>query len=219
MTHIYLVRHAQTDLNADPTTIWWRSNHVKITKIWHKQWRLLQNYIATSNNLVDVLYISPAIRTKQTSLYLATWLWYSKESIIDDRLQEIDQWDWTGKNRKTTYTQEIIDTIQKDPLWFTPPNGESINMVWDRMNELLDEIIQKYPDWYARIVSHGVAIAATIMKRFGITWSTVKSWPHSNTWITSIHYDPNPKSIASWRMLAYNNDSHLPPEYRTIQLV
>ena len=219
MTHIYLVRHAETNLNADPTTIWWRSNHIEISKIWHKQWKLLQNYIATSNNLVDVLYVSTAIRTKQTSYYVAKWLWYSKAPIIDDRLQEIDQWDWTGKNRKEIYTQKIIDIIQKDPLWFTPPNGESINMVWDRMNEVLDEIIQKYPDWYARIVSHGVAIAATIMKRFGITWSTVKSWPHSNTWITTIHYDPNPKSIVSWRILSYNNDSHLPPEYRTIQLV
>lgn len=219
MTYINLVRHAETNLNADPRTIWWRSNHIEITDIWHQQWQYLQKHIATSNSIADILCISPAIRTKQTAWYLIEWLWYTGEIHIDDRLQEIDQWDWTGKNRKSIYAQDIINAIKADPWGFCPPNWESIQMVWDRMNELINEITKKYPDWYAWIVSHWVAIAAAIMTRFGMTWATIKQFPHSNTWITSIHYDPNPKAIASWRLLSYNNDSHLPANLRTIQLV
>lgn len=74
------------------------------------------------------------------------------------------------------------------------------------MNECVDEIVATYtdPNSHIWIVSHGVAIAAMVMQRFGMTDTRIKMFPHANTGITTLYYDAN-NPVEKRKLLTYSD--------------
>lgn len=218
MTHIYFIRHAQTDQNHNPILIWWRSNHIDISEYWHTQWEALAQRLHNEHRIADAIYSSPAIRTLQTAQYVVKGTWYTDTLLIDDRLQELDQWERTWQSRKEIYTTDVISWINENPWDTGAPGWETIRQVWDRMNQFLEEIVQTHPHGNIRVISHGVAIAAMMMTKFAMTWSQIKMFPVANTSLTHMYYDPHVQTIP-WKLLTYSDAAHLEWDIAAYQFI
>jgi broad specificity phosphatase PhoE len=103
---------------------------------------------------------SPLARTRQTSAIICDVLGHDYETItFDDRLMEItlgDRDGYAGWRELARDFPEEAEIRRKDPWNFRHPNGESSQMVQDRVRPILAE-------WKAKggvhvVVSHGVAI-------------------------------------------------------------
>jgi broad specificity phosphatase PhoE len=102
--------------------------------------------------------------------------------VIDGRLQELDQGDWTNQPR-TLYDEptnkQIMARLGSN---FAPPNGESMNDVATRMEQFFATLVclphngQPQHIW---AYTHGVAIKS---------WAgRVCGWSHERTYKTPIH--------------------------------
>lgn len=155
MLSIYLIRHGQTDWNiegryqgqADPPL---NKNGLKQAE------DLYENLKDEHLNLV---YTSPLIRAKQTALILTQQL---KIPLKDDpRLMEIHQGKWQTKLRaeiEAAYP-DVFKAWETNPWQVTPPGGENLSQVQDRVNAAIDEISRLHPDQKVGIVTHRIPIA------------------------------------------------------------
>lgn len=80
--------------------------------------------------------------------------------ILDQRLLELDQGDWTEKYRSEVYSHKIKRAMNKDNWRFKAPNGESQEEVSDRMSDFVSEkiILRNKKDLKIGVFGHGVSI-------------------------------------------------------------
>ncbi|MBX4181596.1 class I tRNA ligase family protein [Candidatus Parcubacteria bacterium] len=105
---------------------------------------------------IDLIFVSPFIRTKETAEIVRENLGLSHESVIeDDRLVEINFGECEGKSIEN-YQKAYPNT----PALFNerPQGGENEQDVKKRVGEFLYEIENKYKGKNILIVSHGDAV-------------------------------------------------------------
>jgi broad specificity phosphatase PhoE len=105
-------------------------------------------------------WASPLTRTRQTAAIICDVIEHDYESItFDDRLLEItlgDRDGYQGWRELARDFPEEAEIRRKDPWNFRHPNGESSQMVQDRVRPILGE--WKKVGGVHVVVSHGVAI-------------------------------------------------------------
>ncbi len=150
----FVVRHGEAENNAQSVCSSQIDDAYKLTPKGEEQ------SVATAESLkakkIDVVFVSPFIRTKRTADIIAERLGISKDDIIvDDRLRELDFGDFNGKPFQdyVDYDREHIKNFS-DKL----PNGESYQDAKNRMGEFLYEIDTKYADKNILLVTHGIAL-------------------------------------------------------------
>jgi broad specificity phosphatase PhoE len=155
MTHLYLIRHGQTDWNLEGR--WQGQSDVPLNKTGRKQ----AEQIATSliNAELDAIYSSDLIRAADTAAALAhkTGL----DIHYDKRLREIHQGDWQGLlvgDIQARYG-DAFQRRKLDPLNVAPPGGETVRQVQNRVTAAVEDILAKHPDGRVAIVSHGFSLA------------------------------------------------------------
>lgn len=94
-SHIYFCRHGETTNNAiqltngwDVMMNWWDSESL-LTPKWEKQAKNAGVNFKFSQVKIDVIVCSPRIRAKKTAEIIASELGYTREIIVEDRLNEI----------------------------------------------------------------------------------------------------------------------------------
>jgi isoleucyl-tRNA synthetase len=105
------------------------------------------------NKKIDLIFVSPFMRTKETLEILKKNLGFTDEQIIfDKRLGELDAGDFEGKSWDE-YRDMFIDEKQR----FLEPihGGESILDVKKRMGDFIYELEEKYQDKNILMISHG----------------------------------------------------------------
>lgn len=131
---IYLIRHAETDLNNTPHIIQGRSMHAKLSERGLVQAQKLGERLAAAKIRFDSVYSSTADRAYETAGIACEKIGFPKERIARlDELVEQSHGDWEGKERRQMYTPEVIEEVKKDWYNFCPPNGESLKMAEERM--------------------------------------------------------------------------------------
>jgi len=200
MLELYFIRHAECEANTHPEIIGGRSNSSPLTANGKEQARKL--YQRLNNINFDEIFCSPAVRAIETARIGIGSL---EKIIITDKLQELDQGEWTGKVRKDTYTPETLEIISKDPLNFKAQGGESQYEVAIRMKEWLDETKVNYPsDYKIAAFTHNGAIKYLLRdllsKDIGIDFSIQLE----NTSITQIRY-----TEGTWKLSRFNDYMHL----------
>lgn len=154
MTTIYLIRHS-TRINHDYINEYnttqselLKSEKDILSVEGEERARILAEQKEFKN--VDMVYVSNCVRTLQTAKYLVEK--YNLKVDIDERLDE---------------RRVGISNSDQYPDWFTRQfkdkdyktiNGESQNDVCLRMNEKINEILEKYNNKNIAIFSHGYAI-------------------------------------------------------------
>lgn len=108
----------------------------------------------------DVCYCSPYIRARQTAEELLKYSENDCETIIDDRIREINNGDYEGVSivNPDPEHKAMVEGWMKDGFSVGRfPNGESGQDVCDRTQEFLNELARK--DYKSVLVStHGAAL-------------------------------------------------------------
>ena len=151
MSKIFLVRHGATDWN-----IYKRAQgqaDVPMTTLGYEQAEQAAERL--EDERIDAVYASDLQRASETAKAIARRK--GLEVILDERLREIDQGEWTG------LTSDEICARWPDK-WgmarhFTArPGGESPHQVRERALAALEDIVRAHPDGQVVVCSHGGTI-------------------------------------------------------------
>ncbi len=154
---MYLVRHGQTVMN--------RSGRFQgradspLTEFGEAQAAAVAATLADSG--ATVVVTSPLQRARQTAAKIAAELGVRVD--VDDRLVEIDYGAWDGEPLSSVSAEEWA-RWRADPA-FTPPGGESLEMVWTRTVVCADELLQ--PGRTVIAVSHVSPIKSVVAWALG----------------------------------------------------
>lgn len=152
MQHILLIRHAECVMNLHlATTIGGRASDSPLTKRGRAQAAALGERLARlpASQRPSLLFASTAVRARETAEAISKAL---KEKSggggektcpipvrLHEELLEIEMGEWAGKDRKETYTAEVLDRIRAEPLDFAAPGGESQRQVEERVARCIEE--------------------------------------------------------------------------------
>jgi probable phosphoglycerate mutase len=171
LTRIVLIRHGETDWNiegryqgqADPP--------------------LNRRGLAQAHQLaiplkevgLDMLYSSPLLRALQTANVIAQEL--NLPLRTDSRLMEIHQGDWQERLRAEIEEMypELFRRWQSHPWSVTPPGGESLKQVQNRIHSALDDILERHDCQCVGIVTHRIPIILTRLRYQSLDADTVRT--------------------------------------------
>ena len=155
MTRLNLIRHGQTDWNAESR--WQGQADVPLNSLGLEQAQQLAAELADAS--IQVIYASDLQRALQTVQPLADRT--GLPVCVDPRLREINVGDWQGLlvDEIAARYGELFHRRQADPSAFTPPGGETLGQVQGRAYQVLDEILERHPHETVAIVAHGFVIA------------------------------------------------------------
>ena len=174
---VALIRHAESVANTQLHVIGGRSNHSPLTAAGEQQAVELGERLKAVGYSPDGVYSSPAVRTLETARIALSVTGYPHRVQVDDRLQELEQGEWTGRLRADTYTPTMSARIARSGVDFAAPGGESMSDVGQRMHNWLRSLAS---DGHAEVLAftHGVAIRCLA--------GLVEDWPHERIWKTHL---------------------------------
>lgn len=183
MTELYLVRHPESALNANASLVGGRSNSTPVTERGVEQARRFAAVFSSQYPRPDAYYSSPAVRTKALlDIYNDTTEQHNGY-FIDNDLQEMSQGQAEGKPRTEIYTPETLERIAKKQHDFALQDGESLNMVADRMLSWAYRTEKRHPNGVVLVATHGQSIRASVGRLLG--------WTHYETTIDPEHQTDN----------------------------
>lgn len=174
-TRIWFIRHGESEANRNLHLVTGRSNHTPLSPAGREQAQALGNALRECGYQPDAVYASPAVRTVTTADLALQAMGITDPARLDDRLQELDQGEWTGLPRDEVYpaNQAAIDAAGVN---FRPPGGESMHDVGVRMHDWSLDIARRLPGGEVLAFTHGVAIRCLI--------GLEENWPEKRIWQT-----------------------------------
>jgi broad specificity phosphatase PhoE len=208
MIELYLIRHAESVLNANGIFIGGRSNYAPLSKKGEFQSELLGIRFINEKMKFKKIYSSIAVRAKNTAQISCKKAGFLEEIIFSDRIVELDQGDWEGEPRDEIYTEEILKKINLDRWNFKAPNGESQKEGEERMMSFVEnEIVSKYnPDEknVFGVFTHGFLIKCFLRGIIDFDPKRTYCIAINNTSITKLEYDAK-----GWHLFSLNDTDHL----------
>ena len=154
----FVMRHGESESNLKDDMHGVVSSRVEnvdhVTENGKEQVRKTAEELKDKN--IDLIFVSPFMRTKDTLNILKENLAFRDEQIFfDDRLGELNAGEFEGKNW-ALYRKMCKD--EKERFLNPIHGGESLQDVKNRMGGFLYEIEEKYKDKNILIISHGAPI-------------------------------------------------------------
>ena len=211
MLNLYFIRHAESEMNANPGLIGGRCPWAQLTKKGIQQATLLGKYLKENNIYFKEVHSSPIARAQDTAKLVCIEQKFPLEKIILwDDLQELSQGQYEGKPRKDCFTREVIEQMKTQHEFYRSPGGESQREVSQRMYQFVqDRFLWRYgraviSNVTAGIFTHSMSIKCLLREILqsdpGMTWKI----DLDNTSITQLKYDEK-----GWHMLGVNIVPHL----------
>ena len=148
---IWFVRHAQSEYNKKKLFTGWHDPDLTDAGL-EKAFELKSEY---DNIKFDFIYSSPLKRALRTAERMSN----GTEFIVDERLKERSYGDWSGQSKdliRGEVGEEEFFLARRG--WSTsPPNGESLQDVKNRVKSFLDDLPK---NGNILVVSHGNTIRA-----------------------------------------------------------
>lgn len=184
MLRVYLLRHGETQYNADGNRYCGRTD-IGLTPKGFAQAK--QVYTLLKDEKIDAVYSSPLIRAKTTA-DIATGV----SAIVDRRLIEVDFGNWEGKTKA-----EFID---EDPVswqkWVENPElvragvaGESGAEVITRMESFFDEMLIEHHNESIVVVAHNGVNRLYMAYKLGMPLQNYRRILQENSSITIFELD------------------------------
>jgi len=155
-THLYLVRHGETDWNREQRLQ--GTLDVPLNSAGMAQARQLADYFVRIP--VACIVSSPLARASATAAILAEAC--ACPHTTDARLREIDHGTWSG--RTLPALGQCFPSLVKDeqllPEAFDVSRGEPLLAVYRRASEALADLLDAYGGQSVVVVGHGVTLAA-----------------------------------------------------------
>lgn len=183
-TEVYLIRHGEAENNVRKNYIAGRSNEFPLTDKGVEQSRYLGGMLLEKGIIPDRVYSSPAERARQTGKTALVAMSLEDLLIIEDeRLQEQETGEWTGKVATDIFTEATLAKIGELGKEFRSPGGESFNDVGLRMKEWIDTVADNERTF---AFTHGGPIRCLP--------SHMYDWTHEQTYRTQ----PGNTSVSLW---------------------
>jgi broad specificity phosphatase PhoE len=155
MTHLYLIRHGQTDWNIEGR--WQGHADVPLNNRGREQAAQIAHSLADVG--LKAIYSSDLIRARDTAGALASTTGLAIQ--YDKRLREIHQGEWQGMlvtEIQARYGKQF-HRRRENPLTVAPPGGETVLQVRERVVSAVEDIVRKHSFERVALVSHGFALA------------------------------------------------------------
>ncbi|MBX3118047.1 MAG: histidine phosphatase family protein [Fimbriimonadaceae bacterium] len=202
---LYLVRHAQTEWNAQGRA----QGHtdIELDAEGQTQAELLQN--AFDGVRIARILSSDLKRCLQTAEQVAKAT--GAPLIQDARLRERGFGEWEGLPFEDILARrQEFEAQGGDPFDHRPPGGESMHDVWNRLGSFIEQHeCEKEP---LAVVTHGGALAIFLAQIIKGSGSTARAFRFGNTAVTELERHPDGHYV----LIRFNDTSHL-QEKRSIE--
>lgn len=187
MTRLVLIRHGETDWNV--TGRYQGQADPPLNDRGLEQAHQLSEKLAPLN--MDILYTSPLKRAAQTAQIVAADL--NIPLHTEPRLMEIHQGDWQTRLRSEIQSlyPELFRRWETEPWQVTPPGGEHLSHVQERVDAALDEIITRHAGKTIGIVAHRIPIALIKLRFQKLEPEIVRTLHLPNTYFEEIRLPGN----------------------------
>jgi broad specificity phosphatase PhoE len=181
-THLFLIRHGETDWNVEGR--YQGQANPPLNERGLLQANELGEKLASVN--LNLLYTSPLLRSEQTAKVISRKL--AIPLYEDERLMEINQGEWQTRLRSEIEAlyPDLFRRWEIEPWEVTPPGGESLKQVQQRVLAAIDDLLQNHTGKRIGIVSHRIPIALIKMRFQGLDPDVVRLLKLSNAYYEEI---------------------------------
>jgi alpha-ribazole phosphatase len=162
---LILVRHGETGWLAQGR--YQGQRQVPLSELGRRQVATLAGRLAGER--IQAVWSSDLLRARQTAEAIATPL--ALPLRLETRLREIHFGVWEGLTFEEIRQIDptVVDSMQRDPLHFTPPGGESLTRLASRVQSLLADLdAQRADEVVLALVSHGGPLRVLICLALGL---------------------------------------------------
>ncbi|MCI0710296.1 MAG: histidine phosphatase family protein [Chloroflexi bacterium] len=189
-TRITLIRHGQTDWNADGR--WQGHAAVPLNDVGRQQAEVVGSYLASVGFTADYIYSSDLARARDTALIIAEFL--DMEVFLDARFREMDAGEWQGLtvNEIKAWDGQRFEEMLSDPYTIARPGGECYEDQEGRAFDGVQDLLKKYPGKHIVVVAHEETIASVLRAAVGMEIPLSCLVPGSfipNTSLTEVRYN------------------------------
>eukprot|EP00455_Lapot_gusevi_P041785 TRINITY_DN4886_c0_g1_i3.p1 TRINITY_DN4886_c0_g1~~TRINITY_DN4886_c0_g1_i3.p1 ORF type:complete len:257 (+),score=73.91 TRINITY_DN4886_c0_g1_i3:42-812(+) len=211
---LWLIRHGECLMNLrKKEIIMGRSNDSPLTEQGQQQAFYLGKFLQHKRFTFDQVYSSPAVRAIHTTQLVLEQLEKSPEIVIEDDLQEQHQGAFEQQSRAVCYTPDIVARMANMNMHWTPPEGESLFQVEERMLGLVRRHLDAWLvrsqelDRPARVAlfCHGGAVRTFFHGIMKNDPTLTHHMAQDNTAVTEFVYE----LPRGWRLVRYNDTRHL----------
>ena len=201
LKQIYLVRHGETDPNKNQI-IQGSGLDAPLNATGEKQ--AIDFFRAYNHIPFDAVYTSRLIRTLES---VANFLKFESRHY---QLEELNEISWGIKDgtkidsSEQKIYQSMLDNWQVGLLDQCFENGESPNLVANRLKIGMDKIMSKSDEKIILICSHGRAIRILLCLLMNKSLSNMEQFHHSNLCLYILEWDGN-----NWTITLENNINHI----------
>ena len=208
---LYLVRHGQTDGNAEGRSQGLRD--VPLNDRGRRQAAAIGERLRPRPLLA--VYASPLLRSLATAEAIAAP--HALEVQRDDRLAELDHGlldGLTGEELRRDYADFMAEWRDGDPADLAMPGGESMREAQRRMIAATEAIAERWaagegdaaPDREIAVVSHNLATRALLCHALGVPLATFRRFRHDLAAFAELERLPR----GGWMVIRLNEQCHLP---------
>ena len=166
----YFVHGTTTDNEKDISSGW---SDVELSELGIQQSKELAD--KTRDKKFDAVFTSDLKRAVDS----ANITWGGKHKIIQDkRLRECNYGDYNAKPSK------VVEPLQEKSIDTPMPNGESYEMVKERIKGFLDDLKKDYEGKHIAIVAHKAPQLVLDVLLKGMTWEEAfeSDWRKTKSW-------------------------------------
>ena len=175
MNTFYIVRHGETENNRSKRLSGWVD-----TPLTSEGLKVIDGVIGILKPLnIDEIYSSDLGRAFITAYRIAQNLNYSKEIYAISGLREVNYGDAAHMYSAQAYS--IYPELDRG-THYTPPNGESLDYMQQRVFATLNSIDKSFTDSNILLVSHSGVMAAIRAKHLGVDFgqhNISEAYPHN----------------------------------------
>jgi alpha-ribazole phosphatase len=165
---IYLVRHGETEWNKKG--IYQGQEDVPLNEKGKNEAKILST--AFKDKKIPIIYSSDLARARETAEIIAQEVGI-QTIIYKKSLREMDFGNWTGRSiLEMEEDSGLFQLWQKDPWNISPPNGETLKDLANRVRREAEEIFLKHYNQDVLVVTHAGPIRALIFDLIGSTGNT-----------------------------------------------
>ena len=173
----YFVHGTTTDNEQNISSGW---SNVDLSELGIQQSKELT--LKTASKRFDVVFTSDLIR----AVHSAKLTWAERYPIIEDhRLRECNYGDYDGK------PSDMVEPLQEQSITTPMPNGESYEMVKERIQSFLTDLKQNYDGKHIAIVAHKAPQLALDVILKGLSWEEAfkNDWRKNKAWQPGWEYE------------------------------
>ncbi|HJQ08428.1 MAG TPA: histidine phosphatase family protein [Candidatus Saccharimonadales bacterium] len=174
MNTFYLVRHGETENNVARRLSGWIDSPLTASGLLPTE-----KVIAKLQGMaIDAIYSSDVGRAFITAYVIARRLGFANEIIRLPGLREVNYGD--AANMFSAEAYKLYPRLDRD-THYTPPNGESLDHMQQRVLAAIDEINKKHSNATILIVAHSGVMAALNASLLGIDFgqhNISEAYPH-----------------------------------------